>query len=210
VSQPVTFYYHPHSTAAVTLWELIELGIPVEKVKMDLVTKRDQDRADFRALNPNGKVPVIVHDGTPIFESAAITMYLGEQFGVSRKLYPEPGPRRGEAMAWIAWTNVTLMETFARFQRNTSDRIPAEQHNAAQGEIAKTELAQLLGILDKAIGNKPWLLGDQFTLADIHVVCFLGYFKMCGVDLAPYANVDAWVKRAEARPAAQLASTEAP
>jgi glutathione S-transferase len=210
MSQQVTFYYHPHSTAAVTLWELIELGIPVEKVKMDLATKRDQDRPDFRALNPNGKVPTIVHDGTPIFESAAITMYLGEQFGVSKKLYPEPGPRRGEAMKWIVWTNVTLAETFGRFQRNTIDRIPAEQRNAAQAEVAKTELAQLLGILDKQLTNKQWLLGDQFTLADVHVVCFLGYFKMCGVDLAPYANVEAWVKRAEARPAAGLANAEAP
>lgn len=206
----LTFYYHPHSTAAVTLWELIELGIPVEKVKMDLATKRDQDRPDFRALNPNGKVPTIVHDGTPIFESAAITMYLGEQFGVNKKLYPEPGPRRGEAMKWIAWTNVTLAETFGRLQRNTADSVPAEQRNAAQAELAKTELAQLLGILDRQLANKQWLLGDQFTLADVHVVCFLGYFKMCGVDLAPYANVDAWVRRGEARPAAGLANAEAP
>ena len=68
----------------------------------------------------------------------------------------------------------------------------------------------MLGILDKQLTNKQWLLGDQFTLADVHVVCFLGYFKMCGVDLAPYANVDAWIKRAEARPAAGLANAEAP
>jgi glutathione S-transferase len=205
----LTFYYHPHSTAAVTLWALNELGIPVEKVKMDL-QKRDQDRPDFRALNPNGKVPTLVHDGTPIFESAAIAMYLGEQFGVAKKLYPEPGPRRGEAMKWIVWTNVTLMETFGRIQRNTIDRIPAEQHNAAQAAEAKKELAQLLGILDKQLANRSWLLGDQFTLADVHVVAFLGYFKMCGVELAPYEHVDAWVTRAEARPAAQLTSAEAP
>lgn len=206
----ITFYYHPLSTAAVTLWELAELGIPVEKVKMDLSTNRDQDRPDFRALNPNGKVPTIVHDGTPIFESAAITMYLGEQFGVARKLYPEPGPRRGEAMKWIVWTNVTLAETFGRLQRNTVDRVPAEQRNAAQAELARTELAQLLAILDKQLASKQWLLGDQFTLADIHVACFLGYFKMCGVDLTPYKHVEAWVQRAEARPSAAIVNAEAP
>src|SRR2546423_2806232 len=119
----LTFYYDKPSTAAVPLWALAELGTPHEKVKMDLSTKRDQDRPDFRALNPNGKVPVIVDDGTPIFESAAITMYLGEQFGVAKKLYPEPGPRRGEAMKWIVWTNVTLAEAFGRIQPNTVDRI---------------------------------------------------------------------------------------
>jgi glutathione S-transferase len=195
----LTFYYHPYSTAAVTLWELEELGIPHEKVRMEL-DKRDQDRPDFRALNPNGKIPVIVHDGTPIFESAAIALYLGEQFGVAKKLYPEPGPRRGEAMKWIVWTNVTLAAAFARFQTNTVDRVPAEERNAIVAEKAKAEFGQLLAILDKHLANKQWLLGEQFTLADIHVVCFLGYFRMCGIDLASYANITAWVRRTEGRP----------
>src|SRR5262245_1170831 len=177
----ITFYYHPHSTAAVTQWQLAELDVPHEKVKMDLAGKRDQDRPEFRALNPNGKVPTLVHDGTPIFESAAIAMYLGEQFGVARGLYPDPGPRRGEAMKWIVWTNVTLHEAFARVQRNTIDRIPAEQRNAAAAEVARGELAQLLKILDEALAGKSWLVGDRFTLADAHVVSFLGYFKMCSV-----------------------------
>ena len=196
----LTFYYHPYSTAAVTLWQLAELGVAHDKVKLDLGEKRDQDRADFRALNPNGKVPTIVHDGTPIFESAAIAMYLGEVFGVAKNVYPEPGPRRGEAMKWIVWTNVTLMETFGRYHHNTSDQVPADQRNAKVAEIAKGELAKLVGMLDKTLGGKSWLVGDTFTLADIHVVCFLDYFKMCGFDVAPWPNVVAWIARTEARP----------
>ena len=196
----LTFYYHPHSTAAITLWELTELGIPHEKVKLELTGKRDQDRPEFRALNPNGKVPVIVQDGTPIFESAAITMYLGEQFGVARDLWPAPGVRRAEAMTWVVWTNVTLVEAFSRWQRNTSNQVPVEQRNAATAEVARGELAQLIRILDQRLAGKTWLLGDAFTLADIHVVSFVDYFQMCGVDLAPYTNVAAWLRRAEARP----------
>jgi glutathione S-transferase len=195
----LTFYYHPHSTAAVTLWQLTELGIPHEKVKLELSGKRDQDRPEFRALNPNGKVPVIVDQGTPIFESAAITMYLGEQFGVANDLWPAPGPRRAEAMKWVVWTNVTLVEAFSRWWRNTTDRFPVEQHNAATAEVAKGETAQLLRILDQALAGKTWLLGEAFTLADIHVVSFVGYFQMCGLDLAPYTDLTAWLHRAEAR-----------
>jgi glutathione S-transferase len=196
----LTFYYHPHSTAAVTLWQLTELGIPHEKVKLDLSGKRDQDRPEFLALNPNGKVPLIVDQGTAIFESAAITMHLGEQFGVAKDLWPAPGLRRAEAMKWVVWTNVTLVEAFSRLWRNTTDQFPVEQRNAATAEVAKGETAQLMRILDQALAGKTWLLGDTFTLADIHIVSFVGYFQMCGLDLAPYTNVTAWLRRAEARP----------
>jgi glutathione S-transferase len=196
----ITFYYHPYSTAAITLWELAELGIPHERVKLDLSEKRDQRKPEYLALNPNGKVPLVVHDGTPIFESAAITIYLGEQFGVAKDVWPAAGPRRGEAMKWVVWTNVTLAEAFSRWWRNTSDRVPVEQHNAATAAAAKQETIELLAILDQALAGKAWLVGDQFSLADLHVVSFLDYFRMCGQDLSPYANLVAWVKRAESRP----------
>jgi len=196
----ITFYYHPFSTAAITLWELAELGIPHEKVKLDLSEKKEQRRPEYLSLNPNGKVPLIVHDGTPIFESAAITIYLGELFGTAKGVWPASGPRRGEAMKWVVWANVTLAEAFSRWWRNTNERVPAEQHNAASAEVAKKETAELLAILDKQLAGKQWLVGDTFSLADIHVASFLDYFKMCGQDVAPYANVVAWLARTEARP----------
>lgn len=207
----LTLYYHPHSTAAVALWELAELGIPYEKVKLDLSGKRDQDRPEFRALNPNGKVPVLVDQGTPIFESAAITMHLGEQFGVAKDVWPAAGVRRAEAMKWVVWTNVTLVEAFSRWWSNTTDQVPAEQRNAATAKLAREQTDQLLRILDQALAGKTWLLGDTFTLADIHTVSFIGYFQMCGLDLAPHANIVAWLRRAEARPshaAFQLVAAE--
>src|SRR5919106_6511202 len=103
----LTFYYAPMSTATLTEAVLAELGIPCERVKLDLKAG-DTHKLEYLKLNPNGVVPLIVHDGTPIWESAAITMYLGEVFGVEAKLYPELSPKRGEAMKWIAWGNVTL------------------------------------------------------------------------------------------------------
>jgi glutathione S-transferase len=196
----LTFYYHPFSTAALTMWELIELGIPHEKVKLDLSPeKREQRKPEFLAINPNGKVPVIVDNGTVIFESAAITLYLGEQYGVAKGLFPEAGAKRGEAMKWTVWTNVTLGEAFGRWWRNTSDRMPAEQRNAATAAEAKKETEGYLRILDDALAGKDYLLGT-FTLVDIHVASFIDYFGMCGQDLAPYKNITAWRARTESRP----------
>lgn len=86
----LVLYYAPHSTANLSRLVLEELGISYEKVKVDLASGELATPA-FRHLNPNGRVPVLVHDDQPIFESAAITMYLGETFGVERGLYPAPG-----------------------------------------------------------------------------------------------------------------------
>ena len=83
------FYYAPMSTATITELVLEELGVPCEKVKLDF-QKGDTKKPDFLKLNPNGKVPLLVHDGTTIWESVAITMYLGEMFGVAKRI-PRPG-----------------------------------------------------------------------------------------------------------------------
>ena len=101
----LVFHHAPMSTAVVTHWVLEELGVPYEKVKVDLKA-RDQDKPAFRALNPNGKVPTLVHDDIPIFESAAITLHLGETFGVERKLFPPPGTERARAMSWLSLIHI--------------------------------------------------------------------------------------------------------
>src|SRR6185437_12360023 len=95
----LVFYYSPFTSATTTHWALEELGIPYEKKKIDF--KLDTKKPDFLKMNPNGKVPLLVHDGTPIFESTAIIAYLGETFGVEKKLFPAPGPQRGQALMWM-------------------------------------------------------------------------------------------------------------
>src|SRR3954471_12643745 len=77
----LVFYYAPWSTATTCHWALEELGVPHEKVKLDL-SKKETQTPEFLALNPNGKVPLLVHDGVPIYESIAILAHLGETFGV--------------------------------------------------------------------------------------------------------------------------------
>jgi len=197
----LTFYYAPMSTASITELVIEELGVPCEKVKLDF-SKGDTKKPDFLKINPNGKVPVIVHEGSVIFESAAITMYLGEQFGVEKKLYPAPGPKRGEAMKWIVWTNVTLGDAVGRWTRNTMDWVPAEQHNAKAAEAAKADMHNCLRILDEALEGKQFLVGE-YTLADTHTNSLLDWLRHMKVDFSKYARLEAWGKRCAARPAYQ-------
>ncbi len=195
----LTFYCAPMSTATITELVLEELGVPHERVQLDL-QKGDTKKPEYLAVNPNGKVPALVHDGTVLWESAALTMYLGETFGVDKQLYPPPGPRRGEAMKWIVWTNVTLGDAVGRWVRNTTEWFPAEQHNAKAAEAALADVHGCLRILDQALETRSFLLGD-YTLADTHLNSFVDWLRHMKIDFAPYPKVEAWGRRCAARPA---------
>lgn len=196
----LVFYYAPLSTSVTAHWALEELGVPYEKVKLDL-QKGDTRKPEFLALNPNGQVPTLVHEGTVIFESAAIIAHLGETFGVEKGLFPAPGPRRGEAFKWLVWTNVSLGSALLRFQHNTSERIPKEQHNAKAAEVARADIEKLLGILDGALQGKTFLVGDSFSLVDVHASAFVGYLGTCGFDLTKWSALGAWFGTCTSRPA---------
>lgn len=194
------FYYSPMSSATRIHWALEELGVPYEKIKVDLAAG-EQKKPEYLALNPNGKVPLVVDDGMVIFESLAILLYLGERYGVEKDLFPPPTPLRAEAFKWMAWGTATLSETGARYMRHTSERFPAEQRNEKAGEAAKKEVGDHLAILDHALAGKEYLVGDKFSLADLAIVSFVPFLARLGLDVGPYANIQAWVARCMARPA---------
>jgi glutathione S-transferase len=195
----LTFYNSPMSTASMTELVLEELGVPCEKITLDL-KKGDTKKPEFLKINPNGKVPAIVHDGSVLWESSAITMYLGETFGVEKRLYPAAGPKRGEAMKWIAWTNVTLGDAVGRYARNTMSWIPAEQHNAKAAEAAKGDIHECLRILDESLEGKEYLVGE-YTLADTHLHSFTDWVRHMKIDFHAYPRLNAWGQRCSARPA---------
>jgi glutathione S-transferase len=195
----ITFYGAPMSTSSFTDLVLEELGVQHERVLLD-IAKGDAKKPEFLKLNPNGKVPVLVHDGTVIFESAAITLYLGETFGVEKKLFPAPGPKRGEAMKWIVWTNVSLGEAVRQWSRHSMDWAPADQRNAKAGEASHKDMLDHLRILDDALKGKQFLLGE-YSLVDAHVNCFLDWLRMMHVDLGAFPEIVAWGQRCSARPA---------
>jgi glutathione S-transferase len=194
----LTFYFAPESTASITFLVLEELGTPCERVKLD-IKKGDTKKPEFLKLNPNGRVPTLVHDGVAIWESAAITIYLGETFGEKAKLWPAPGPRRGDAMKWVVWTNVTLGEAVYRWARNTM-WAPDDQKNANAAAAASEDIGSLLRVLDAALGERQFLTGE-YTLADAHVNSFVEWLRHMKIDMAGLQHLNAWTKRCSARPA---------
>jgi len=151
-------------------------------------------------LNPNGKVPLLVHDGVPIFESAAIQMYLGEQFGVQRGLYPAPGIERGQAMMWIVWTNATLGEAMSRLGRNIGEWAPVEERNEKAGVRAKEEVQEMMQILNNHLTNRQYLVGNSLTIADLHLASWVNYVKMMQIDMSIYPALQNWFDRCTSLP----------
>ena len=194
------FYYAPWSSASTCLWALEELGVPHEKVKLDLAAKATHT-PEFLAQNPNGKVPLLVHDGVPIFESIAILAHLGETFGAEKKLFPPPGITRAQAFQWLAWTSVTLGPTFYRYIQNASDQIPVELRNPKLADIAKADVNKLFIILARHLEAKSWMVGETFTLVDAHLAGALTWITRAGFDTSSLPSLAAWHARCVARPA---------
>ncbi|RYE93974.1 MAG: glutathione S-transferase family protein [Myxococcales bacterium] len=195
----LVFYYAPMSTAEITRAVLAELGVPHEVVTVDL--KAGGARTpEFLQLNPNGKVPVVVHDGEPVFESVAITIYLGETFGVVKGLFPAPGKERAKALKWLVWAHVSVGSSLAHLMLSTSPLVPAEQHNAKAGEAARAQVERLLGVLDQALTGVDYLVGNRYSLVDTHLASFVGYVQMVGVDLTRFTAIGAWLGRCQQRP----------
>jgi glutathione S-transferase len=202
----ITYYYAPMSTAVRTTWAIEELGVPCERVKVDIQKKETKAEA-FLKLNPNGVVPLLVVDGTTIFESTAILLYLGEAYGVDKGLYPPPGLKRAETLKWVIWANVGFYDPMSRWARNTASYIPADQHNPKAAEAAKNELGAAMQILDHALAGKSYLVDDTFSLADLAVTSYLGWLRFMGYDYSSYKNVKAWGDRCLERPAAVKTNT---
>lgn len=196
----LTFYFAPMSTASTVQLSLAELGVPHEAVQVDLQDPADKAKK-LGPVNPNLKVPVLVHDGTAIFESAAIQIYLGETFGVDKGMYPPPGRKRGEALKWLVWANVSLGEAVSRWQANTSERAPAELRHAPAGAAARKDVERLIGLFEGELGARPFILGDAPTVVDFHLASFFQWIVMLGVSLAPFPRTAAWFERCTSRPA---------
>lgn len=186
-----------------------ELGVSCERRTLEIGPQGTRS-PEFLKINPNGRVPTIVHDGVAIWESSAITMYLGEQFGVAAGLYPAVGPRRGEAMKWIAWASATLGEAAGRLslalppgaqgavETGSADHVGSHRGAGDAAEAARRDLAARLAVLDSALAGRPFLLGD-YTLADTHLFVLVGWIAGMGAPLP--ANVGAWLARCGGRPA---------
>ena len=202
----ITFFYSPQSSATRIHWTLEELGVPYEKVKLDL-RAGDQRKPDFLAINPNGKVPALVVDGTPVFESSAIQILLGERYGVEKGLWPAASsPERAQALSWLLWGQVSLGAAFMRYFYNTGAWVPAELQHAPQAEAAMKEIHVNLAILEARLNGREFVVGDKFNLADLDLASMCGWaVPTAKVDISGYPSLQDWLGRMTSRSAFKTA-----
>jgi glutathione S-transferase len=188
----LTFYWSPRSSATRIYWAIEELGIPCEKVRFDLQAG-DQRKPEYLALNPNGKVPLIVDDGVPVFESMAILIHLGERYGQDKGLWPASGAKaHGQALAWVVWVAATVSPVMFRYMR--------EKQESAKGELEK-----LIAMVEARLSKQPFMLGEQFTYVDLAVASAMGFWRMNGHDFSAYPCVGKWIDVCQSRPAFKAA-----
>jgi glutathione S-transferase len=171
-------------------WALEEAGLPYGT---RLLEQGDQDKADYRALQPFGQVPIFEEDGHVLFESGAIVLHLGER---SDALLPKDPGARARATQWlIAALNsiephimsVAAIELFYADQEWAKLRLPG----------ARDFALHRLDSLAKALGDKPYLDGERFTAGDLMMTTVLRIVPELVVD----ARLTAYVDRCTARPA---------
>lgn len=198
----IVLYWHPLSSATPIACALTELGVPHERVKIDIRTG-EQHRPDYLALNPNGKVPTLTVNGAPMFEALAIHLWLGHSFGVERGLWPQGGtPVHLQAMSWCTWAYVTygtvLKHLHVATQGDEALRSPVYAEAAIRG------LNELLTLLDQRLATQPWMLGADYSLVDLVVGSVIGYSVYVGAPVDAHPHVTAWLTRVQARPAMQI------
>jgi glutathione S-transferase len=182
------------------LWMAKELGLDYEHLPIE-IGDAGARTPEFLAINPNGRLPVIVDDGFVLFESLAITLYLAKKHS-DGVLYP--GSLEGEARAWqwSLWA-VTEVDRGVNIWSLHAVRLPEAERDAGKREEALKVLAAPFKVLDAAVGKQPYLLGDAFTVADLNVAAVIS--RAIDMDLRAVPDLKAWLFRCLERPAARAA-----
>jgi glutathione S-transferase len=182
------------------LWIAKELGLDYEHLPIE-IGDTGAKTPEFLAINPNGRLPVIVDGDFVLFESLAITLYLAKKHSPG-KLYP--GTLQGEAKCW-QWTMWALTEVDrgVNIWSLHAVRLPEAERDAAKRDEALKVIARPFQILDAAVSKQDYLLGSQFTVADLNVAAVIS--RAIEMDLSALPNLKAWLTRCLERPAAREA-----
>jgi glutathione S-transferase len=182
------------------LWMAKELGLDFDHDPVE-IGDAGARTPEFLAINPNGRLPVIVDDGFVLFESLAITLYLAKKHSPG-KIYP--GTLEGEARAWqwSLWA-VTEVDRGVNIWSLHAVRLPPEERDADKRAEALKVLVSPFKVLDAAVSKRPYLIGEQFTVADLNVAAVIS--RAIEMDLGTVPNLKAWLTRCLERPAAREA-----
>jgi GST-like protein len=188
---------------------LEELELPYEAHAVD-IGRNESWTPEFLSLNPNGKIPAIIDpngpDGKPLglFESGAILLYLAEKTG---KLVPAGAAARYETIQWVFFQMAAIGPIFGQVGffhkfagREIEDKRPLQRY--------ADESKRLLGVIETRLDGRQWIMGDEYTIADIsmlgwvrNLIGFYGAGELVAFD--SLKHVPEWLERGLARPAVQ-------
>lgn len=195
----IKLYHAPMTRSVRIVWLLEELGLDYELVKLGFMTG-DLQKPEYLAKSPLGKVPAIEDGEVRMFESGAITEYLLEKYGAGR-LAPAPGtPARAEFLQWLHFAEATAMPPLVDILANTFIK-PEAQRIPQVAEEAKPRVARILALLDRQLAGREFLLGDEFSAADIMMGFTVGGAQLVGLLDERYPNLQAYMARLSERPA---------
>lgn len=187
----IVLYHHPFSRAGTVLWMLEELGVDYELRFVDF-TAGGQKTPEILKLNPMGKLPILLDGEQVATEVAAIGLYLADRYGLET-LAPKPDdPRRGTYLRWTLFAP-SVIEPGAIAKANGWQGKPSQ--------VGWGKHEDVLSAIEAAIANGDYLLGDQFTMADVIFGGTLRYMVMVKM-LEATPAIGAYVARLAARPAA--------
>lgn len=195
----ITLYGTPRSSAGRCYWTLEEAGVPYTRKDVDMKNKEHKS-PEFLKINPMGKVPAMVDGDVTLFESMAINFYLADTY--KKELLGTTAGERGLVHQWSFWSIAELqgpiIEIFIQ-----KVFTPKEKRDNNIIENALNKLPNLLGVLNNSLSGKKYLVGNQFTLADINTASIVNICQMIGLDLKAYPNISEWLGAISDRPAYQ-------
>lgn len=191
---------HNSSNVRKVLWCAEEIGLPYESIEVGGAFGGTQS-AEYRAMNPNGLVPVIEDHGLPLWESNTIVRYLAARYALGA-LYPEDVVERAQSEKWMDWTTATFSPAFRDLFWGTLRTAPADR-DEARIAAALVRSGELLALADEILARQPWLSGAQFAMGDIPLGSFAyAWFEM-PIQRPDLPHLADWYARLTQRPAYQ-------
>jgi len=195
----LTLYHAAPSRSSIVLWMLEELGQPYD-IKLIKLSAGDNLKPDYLAINPMGKVPALKHGDTVITEAAAICTYLADEFPGAKLNIPVGTPRRGVYLKWLFFGPSCI-------EPAVIDRAAPRKEEARRGMLGYGDFDTVMNVVAQAVVKGPWLMGEQFTAADVIVGANIRWgmmFKM----IPPRQEFLDYAARIAARPATQRAEAK--
>jgi glutathione S-transferase len=187
-------YGIPGSRATRNIWAFEETGLPYERI--NVVMRKETGTPEFLAVNPNGRIPVLVDGDFVLFESLAINTYIAKKAGGD--LAPKDLGEDATNDQWSLWVVTETEKAILRALSHTLGAMGYEKDPAIVAECME-ELARPFKVLDGHLVNRDYLMGGRFTIADLNVASVLAWATTARLDLSAYPNMDKWLKACLAR-----------